>query len=79
MEVQAEMFNRMCSLRTSDMIIDKSRSKDGNDDPSLSLEIFNNELWKDPVLDSSDENYDVNIYENTYDKSNDSLLKDSDL
>jgi len=79
MEMQAEMFNRMCSVRSSEMNIDTIESKDENDDQSQSLELFDSELWKDPILNSSKTDYAVDIFDNTYDKSDDISSKDSNL
>lgn len=77
MEMQAEMFNRMCSMRSSEMNIDELECKDTNDAQSEDIELFNNQLWKDPGLSSSKRDYDINIFHN-YDKS-DNLLNDSNL
>lgn len=79
MEMQAEMFNRMCSVRSSEMNIDESECKDINDDQSGALGIFNNQLWKDSSLGSSKRDYGVNIFCNTYDKSDDMLSKDCNM
>lgn len=66
MEMQAEMFDRMCSIRSSEMSIDDMECKDTNDDQSGDLEIFTNQLWKDPG--SSKRDYGVNIFSNISDK-----------
>ncbi|XP_050055159.1 serine/threonine-protein phosphatase 6 regulatory subunit 3 isoform X1 [Aphis gossypii] len=77
MEMQAEMFNRMCSVRSSEMSmsIDEPESKETNDDQALSL--FNNQLWKDSG--SSKRDYGVNIFNDTYDKSENLVSKDCNL
>lgn len=79
MDMQAEMFNRMCSVKSSEMSIDKSECKGENDDHSQSLELFDNKLWKGPILDPSKNDYDVNIFHNTYDKSHNILSENSNL
>ncbi|KAE9532354.1 hypothetical protein AGLY_009977 [Aphis glycines] len=77
MEMQAEMFNRMCSVRSSEMSmsIDEPESKETNDDQALGL--FNNQLWKDSG--SSKRDYGVNIFNDTYDKSENLVSKDCNL
>jgi len=77
MEMQAEMFNRMCSVRSSEMSIDEPASKDANDDQSEALSLFNNQLWKDSG--SSKRDYGVNIFNDTYDKSENVVSKDCNL
>lgn len=74
--MQAVMFNRMCSVKSSEMSIDKSECKGENDDQSQSLELFDNELWKDPILDPSKNNYD-SIFHNAFNKSHHLLSEDS--
>lgn len=76
MEMQAEMFNRMCSVTSSEMNIDELECKDTNDILSEDLELFNNQLWKDPGLGSSKRDYGVNIFHNSFDKSDNLLSKD---
>lgn len=80
MEMQAEMFNRMCSVRSSEITIDEPECKDTNDDQPGALGLFNNKLWKNPGDDSgtSKRDYGVNIYNSAYDKSED-LVKDCNL
>ncbi|XP_060854654.1 serine/threonine-protein phosphatase 6 regulatory subunit 3 isoform X1 [Rhopalosiphum padi] len=77
MEMQAEMFNRMCSVRSSEMSIDEPESKDANDDQSGALGLFSNQLWKDSS--SSKRDYGVNIFNDTYDKSENVVSKDCNL
>lgn len=77
MEVQAEMFNRMCSVRSSEINIGSPESKDTNNDQSGGL--YNNQLWEDSDLDSSKRDYGVNIFNNSYDKSDNLLSKDCNL
>ncbi|XP_026822188.1 serine/threonine-protein phosphatase 6 regulatory subunit 3 isoform X1 [Rhopalosiphum maidis] len=77
MEMQAEMFNRMCSVRSSEMSIDEPESKDANDDQSGALGLFSNQLWKDSS--SSKRDYGVNIFNDTYDKSESVVSKDCNL
>ncbi|KAF0758565.1 serine/threonine-protein phosphatase 6 regulatory subunit 3 isoform X1 [Aphis craccivora] len=79
MEMQAEMFNRMCSVRSSEMSmsIDDPESKETNDDQSGALSLFNNQLWKDSG--SSKRDYGVNIFNDTYDKSENLVSKDCNL
>jgi len=79
MEMQAEMFNRMCSVRSSEMSmsIDEPESKETNDDQFGALGLFNNQLWKDSG--SSKRDYGVNIFNDTYDKSESLVSKDCNL
>ncbi|KAL5244738.1 hypothetical protein ACI65C_012148 [Semiaphis heraclei] len=78
MEMQAEMFNRMCSVRSSEMSLDdEPECKDTNDDQSGALSIFNNQLWKDSG--SSKRDYGVNIFNSSYDKSENLMSKDCNL
>lgn len=77
MEIQADMFNRMCSVRSSEMSIEEPECKDLIDDNADALGIFNSQLWKDPG--SSKRDYGVNIFHDTYDKSESLLSKDNDL
>ncbi|XP_025202577.1 serine/threonine-protein phosphatase 6 regulatory subunit 3 isoform X2 [Melanaphis sacchari] len=76
MEMQAEMFNRMCSVRSSEMSIDEPESKDINDDQGA-LSLFSNQLWKDSDLSKRD--YGVNIFNDTCDKSENIVSKDCNL
>lgn len=68
MEMQAEMFNQMCSIRSSEMNIDEPECKDENDDQSVTLGLFNNQLWKDPCLGSPIRS--TNMFHNTYKSEN---------
>uniref|UniRef100_A0A2S2P3Z1 Serine/threonine-protein phosphatase 6 regulatory subunit 3 n=1 Tax=Schizaphis graminum TaxID=13262 RepID=A0A2S2P3Z1_SCHGA len=77
MEMQAEMFNRMCSVRSSEMSIDEPESKNANNDQSGALGLFSNQLWKDSG--SSKRDYGVNIFNDTYDKSENVVSKDCNL
>jgi len=80
MEMQAEMFNRMCSVRSSEMIIDdEPECKDTNDDQPGALGLFNNQLWKNSDSDSSKRDYGVNIFNSSYDKSENVVSKDCNL
>ncbi|XP_022173442.1 serine/threonine-protein phosphatase 6 regulatory subunit 3 [Myzus persicae] len=80
MEMQAEMFNRMCSVRSSEMSIeDEPECKDTNNDQSEALSLFNNQLWKDSGSGSSKRDYGVNIFNNSYEKAENSLSKDCNL
>lgn len=81
MEVQAEMFNRMCSVRSSEINIGSSECKDTNieQDQSGALGLFNNQLWEDPDLSPSKKDYGVNIFNNSYDKSDNLMSKDCNL
>jgi len=74
-ELQAEMFDRMCSVRSSEMILDEPEYKNSNDE-SQNLESFNTQLWKDPDLGSSKRDYDIGIFHNTYDTSDDLVSKE---
>lgn len=76
--MQAEMFNHMCSVRSSEMNISELECKDSIDAQSEE-ELFNNQLWKDPGLSSSKRDYDINIFHNSYDTSDNLLLNDSNL
>lgn len=67
----------MCSVRSSDMNIGEPECKDLIDDNTEDLGIFNNQLWKD--CGSSKRDYGVNIFHDTYDKSESLLSKDNDL
>lgn len=79
MEMQAEMFNRMCSVRSSEINIDSSECKDTNNDQSGVLNLYNNQLWEDPDLGTSKRDYGVNIFNNSYDKSSNLTPKDCNL
>lgn len=80
MEMQAEMFNRMCSVRSSEMSLDdEPECKDTNDDQSDALSLFNNQLWKDSGSGSSKRDYGVNIFNSSYDKSENLMSKDCNL
>ncbi|XP_029342351.1 serine/threonine-protein phosphatase 6 regulatory subunit 3 isoform X1 [Acyrthosiphon pisum] len=80
MEMQAEMFNRMCSVRSSEMIIDdEPECKNTNNDQPGALGLFNNQLWKDSDSDSSKLDYGVNIFNSSYDKSENLVSKDCNL
>ncbi|XP_025414075.1 serine/threonine-protein phosphatase 6 regulatory subunit 3 isoform X2 [Sipha flava] len=78
MEMQAEMFNRMCSVRSSEMNIDSSECKDTNNQ-SGALGLYNNQMWEDPDLGASKRDYGVNIFNNSYDKSSNLTSKDCNL
>lgn len=67
MEMQAEMFNQMCSIKSSEMNINVSECKDENDDQLGTLELFNNQLWEDPGVGSSKTDY---MFHNTYKSKN---------
>ncbi|VVC26842.1 SIT4 phosphatase-associated protein family [Cinara cedri] len=69
-ESQADMFNHMCSLRSSEMNIEEPECKDANDDLAENVELFNNQLWKDPCSSKRDFNVE---------KSDNFLSKDNNL
>lgn len=71
------MFNRMCSVMSSEVKFKALECKNENDNQSQPLELFDNELWKDTALNSS--NDDGDIFNNTYDKLDDMLSTDSNL
>lgn len=68
----------MCSVRSSEMNVNEPECKD-TDNQSGSLGLFNNHLWKDHGLGSSKRDYGVNIFHNTYDKSDNALSDDNNL
>lgn len=76
MEMQAEMFNRMCSVTSSDINFDKLECKDIENE-SETVGLFNNHVWENPDLGSSKRDYGVNIFQNSYDKSNNQLSNDN--
>lgn len=78
-KLQAEMFNHMCSVRSSEINFEEPECKEENDE-SEALGLFHNKLWKDSGLGSSKRDYGVNIFQNTSDKSDDDLMsKDCNL
>lgn len=68
------MFNHMCSIRSSEMNIEEPECKNTNDDLEENIELFNNQLWKDPG--SSEKDFSV---ETSPDKLKNFLSKDNNL
>lgn len=75
MELQAEMFNRMCLVRSSEMNSEESECKEENDNESGASATFNDQLWKDSGLDSPKSDYGANVF----DKSENLAPTDSDM
>jgi len=79
MEMQTEMFNRMCSLRSSEMNFEEPECKEENDDELGASGLFNDQLWKDSGLDSPKRDYGANVFPHVFDKSENSAQSDSDM
>ncbi|XP_050539705.1 serine/threonine-protein phosphatase 6 regulatory subunit 3-B [Daktulosphaira vitifoliae] len=77
MEIQAEMFNRMCSVRSSEMTIDDIGFKDAI--LSSTFDADDNEMWKDDEDDSAKTDFNINIFQNSFNKSDDFISKENDL